>query len=179
MRKRYSIALAGLLVLLALAGGYGYRFEYLGNFHAITPGEAYRSGELSEPRWRDVIRKNGIRSVLNLRGAYPGEAWYENEIRLCREFGVKHYDVGLRATLDPPPEKVRAIMAVFRDAPRPILIHCKAGADRSGLASAMWKVVVDGETKKEAAAQLSFFYGHLPIGETSAMDAFFERWNPE
>jgi hypothetical protein len=42
----------------------------------------------------------------------------------------------------------------------------------------MWKVIVDKEPKPEARKQLSILYGHFPLGETSAMDRFFEKWNP-
>ncbi|MGO9611667.1 MAG: hypothetical protein ACLPX5_01335 [Dissulfurispiraceae bacterium] len=58
------------------------------------------------------------------------------------------------------------------------LIHCKTGADRSGLVAAMWKTLIDKEPKDEAARQLSILYGHLSIGDTAAMDDFFEKWNP-
>ena len=70
------------------------------------------------------------------------------------------------------------LIGLQKDAPRPVLIHCKTGADRSGLAAAMWKVVVDKEPKSEAAKELSFWYGHIPIGKTIAMDQFLKNWNP-
>lgn len=54
----------------------------------------------------------------------------------------------------------------------------RGSADRSGLVAAMWKVIVDREPKSEAEKQISILYGHIPIGKTSAMDRFFERWIP-
>jgi len=54
----------------------------------------------------------------------------------------------------------------------------RGSADRSGLAAAMWKVIVDREPKSEAEKQLSILSGHIPIGKTSAMDRFFENWIP-
>jgi len=58
------------------------------------------------------------------------------------------------------------------------LIHCQSGADRTGLAAAIWKVIVDNDPKSDAEKQLSIFFGHLPIGKTAAMDRFFQNWNP-
>jgi predicted ATPase len=46
------------------------------------------------------------------------------------------------------------------------------------MAAAIWKVVVDKEPKSVAEKQLSIFYGHLPIGKTTAMDHFFQKWTP-
>jgi len=90
-----------------------------------------------------------------------------------------HYDVSLSAYSEPIEEDVRKLMTVFRSAPRPILIHCEGGADRSGLVSAMWKVVVDGEPKSEAEKQLFLLYGHIPFGKAHVMDRFFREWRPE
>jgi hypothetical protein len=59
------------------------------------------------------------------------------------------------------------------------LIHCFAGADRTGLVAAMWKVIVDKKLKTEAEKQLSIFFGHLLLGKTATMDRFFESWNSE
>ena len=57
-----------------------------------------------------------------------------------------------------------------------VLIHCKAGADRAGLAAALWKMAIDGAPKSEARRHLSIRYGHMPLGPTQALDAFLENW---
>jgi len=91
---------------------------------------------------------------------------------------VKHYNIPLSSSREPDETVVRNLIEIFKNAPHPVLIHCQAGADRSGLAAAMWKVFVDKEPKSEAGKQLSLLYGHLPIGKTTAMDRFFQKWNP-
>jgi undecaprenyl-diphosphatase len=62
--------------------------------------------------------------------------------------------------------------------PRPVLIHCKQGADRTGLVAAMWKVIVDKEPKSEARKQLSPIFFHFPICRTASLDRFFKKWQP-
>jgi undecaprenyl-diphosphatase len=99
-------------------------------------------------------------------------------VATCAKLDVTHYDVSLSSDHELTEAEVRQLLDIFNTAPRPILIHCQAGADRSGLVAAMWKVVVDKEPKDLAAQQLSLRYGHFPIGETTAMDRFFEKWNP-
>ncbi len=124
------------------------------------------------------IEKYRIKSIVNLIGDHPNKLWYREEIEVCAEHNVKHYDVSLPVYHEPTEEDVRELVEIFKNAPRPVLMHCKAGADRSGLAAAMWKVIVDKEPKSEAEKQLSILYGHIPIGKTAAMDQFFKNWNP-
>ena len=44
----------------------------------------------------------------------------------------------------------------------PILMHCKAGADRAGAASAIWLMVMMDGDRATASQQLSPEYGHIP-----------------
>jgi len=171
---RVAAAAAAFMALVV-----GLRFWYLeeqGNFHAITPGEAYRSAQMDRDELEYYLGKYHIRSVINLRGRAAGQPWYEEEVKVCRELGVGHYDVVLKADELPPQEEIGYLIALFKHVPRPVLIHCRAGSDRSGLAAAIWKVVVDGASKQEAQRQLSLLYGHLPFGPTQVMDQFLDQW---
>lgn len=173
------IAIAAVVLLMLLPAGYfGVYMPVQGNFHPITPGEAYRSAKLDSDKLQYYVKKYNIKSIVNLIGEDPRKSWYREELQVSAKHNVKHYDITLSAT-EPPSEKdARRLVEIFQTAPRPVLIHCKGGSDRSGLAAAMWKVIVDKEPKSEARKQLSILYGHLPIGETSAMDRFFEQWEP-
>jgi hypothetical protein len=75
-------------------------------------------------------------------------------------------------------EDLNAIMIILRNAPKPILIHCKSGADRTGLIAALYQYVQEGRSAEEAASQLSIVYGHLPFfwNSTAAMDRTFWRY---
>ncbi len=177
-RLRRRFLTSSLIMLPLLAAGYFLYMEEQGNFHPITDGEAYRSAQLDRAEFEHYIKKYGIKSILNLRGKNLDEPWYKEEIRVSAEHSIAHYDLSLSATHEPSEEDVRKLMEIFSHAPRPVLIHCRAGADRSGLVAAMWKVVVDKEPKLEAGKQLSFLYGHVPIDKTFAMDSFFQKWTP-
>jgi len=166
-----SPVLAGAVYAMFVAGQ--------GNFHQITEGQAYRSAQLDGDELKYCINKYGIKSILNLRGKDPEEKWYAEEKKISSEYGVRHYDLALSAYREPTGEETRILTELIKSAPRPVLIHCQAGADRTGLASAMWKVIVDNDSKAEAAGQLSVLYGHMPFGPASAMDDFFEKWLPE
>lgn len=149
------------------------------NFHVVTEGKAFRSAQLGSEALAGYIKQYNIQSVVNLRDGHSDEAWYKEEVAVCNMLGVQHYDVRLSSTRMPKPESIHQLIAVFKSAPRPVLIHCQGGADRTGLASAIWKVVVDKESKTEGKKQLSLRFGHLPFGKASAMDRFFKEWEPE
>jgi protein tyrosine/serine phosphatase len=176
LRLRFFIA--ALVLLSVLAASYFLYIKEQGNFHPITDDEAYRSAQLDRDELDYYIKKYNIKSIINLRGGNLDEPWYREEIKVSAERKVTRYDLPLSATREPSEEDVRKLMEIFKHAPRPVLIHCQAGADRLGLAAAMWKVVVDKKPKLEAKKQLSILYGHIPIGKTSAMDSFFQEWTP-
>ena len=181
MSKKIKITARISAVLLALFGAYRLYMTEQGNFHAITPGEAYRSAQLDGKRLEHYIKKYRIKSILSLRNDNDnGTAeWYKEETGVSSEYGLAYYTVPLSSKREPDAERAAEIIRVFNSAPRPILIHCRAGADRTGLVAAMWKVSVDKEPKAEAKKQLSLLYFHIPfLGGTDAMDRFFEKWQP-
>jgi hypothetical protein len=73
--------------------------------------------------------------------------------------------------------QVAQLADALRDAPKPLLIHCRAGSDRTGLACALY-VASHGGSYRDAQDQLSLFYGHFPyFGSRSvAMDLTLERF---
>lgn len=174
-----KITLFSIIIPLFAAAMYALFIAGQDNFHQITKGEAYRSAQMDRDKLKFCLRNYRIRSILNLRGKDSRENWYIDEVKTSEECNVIHYDVSLSAYDEPTKEDTQILMSIIKAAPRPILIHCQAGADRTGLVAAMWKVIVDKESKGEASKQLSILYGHLPLGPASAMDQFFNNWRPE
>lgn len=180
MSRRFKLIFFKIipLSLFLLSIGYIVYFQKQGNFHTITPGEAYRSAQLNRHILEDYIKKYNIKSILNLRSDNVDTAWYKEEAKVCKDNSIAYYSVPLSAVREPTDREIAAVVEVFKSAPRPILIHCKGGADRSGLVAAMWKVIVDKEPKSEAKKQLSPLFFHFAIGRTAAMDKFFKKWQP-
>lgn len=171
-KKITKFFILSLSVLFFFAGLYYSYNWFTGNFHTVTAGKAYRSKQLNKKQLEHYIKKYEIKSILNLRGSEPGKEWYENEISVSKACGVKHYDLELPAMFEPADEDIDNVINILKSAPKPVLIHCLGGADRSGLVSAIWKIAIDKEPKHKASKQLSFLYGHMPFGKARAMD----RW---
>ena len=167
-----SVALAAGLLL---GGAYGV-IEYDGNFHAVESGQVYRSAQLDGEDLKKRIQENGIKSVLNLRGESPGSDWYDAELAATRSQGITHLDYRMSAGKPLSLEQMQEVLRLIEQAPKPILIHCKAGADRTGLISAIY-LANQGASMERVQEALSVRYGHLPIlhwSSTIAMDQSLE-----
>jgi protein tyrosine phosphatase (PTP) superfamily phosphohydrolase (DUF442 family) len=149
------------------------------NFHTVSPGLVYRSAQMDAGALATVIREHGIRSIINLRGAGAGNGWYDAETNTSRQFGVQHFDYALSASRELTDEEMDQILATISNAPKPILIHCRCGADRTGLVGALYLYRLEGEPAQTADSQLTLFYGHVPQwvwSGTIAMDNSFWRY---
>ena len=116
-----------------------------------------------------------VKGVLNLRGANAGQPWYDEEVRLAQQNHVVHYDFRMSAGQRLSPDQIDRVVALLKQAPKPVLIHCQAGADRTGLISAILRLK-QGDSPEQARQQLSLRYGHFPYlgSSTIAMDQSFD-----
>jgi protein tyrosine/serine phosphatase len=171
--------LGWLLVCIGvLPLAYGLIVWEQGNFYVISDGEAYRSRQLNRDELTRYVHEYGIKSVLNLRGRNPEAAWYREEILGAESLGLRQYDYGISANRDVADHDVESILAILREAPKPILVHCKSGADRTSLVAALYLFRIECRSRDEAERQLSVRYGHFPFlwNSTIAMDRAFQRY---
>jgi protein tyrosine/serine phosphatase len=179
---RFLARLAGLCLtsISILAGGYLGALQLTGNVNTVIAGELYRSGQLTPHQLDDYVAEYGIKTIVNLRGDNQGDDWYETEIAQSRDLHIEHVDFGLSARRELTAERAAQLMTILRAAQKPILIHCKAGADRSGLISALYLAIIKRWSPEVAKAQLSIRYGHisLPFIPEYAMDRSFVKVVP-
>jgi protein tyrosine/serine phosphatase len=163
------------LAFVLLTGGYFGMLQVDGNIRTVDPGRLYRSAQLDSSQFARVITQDGIKTIINLRGAHPTADWYETELAVSKAMGVTHYDYGISAEHIVSAAQIDSILALLRAAPKPILVHCQGGADRSGLVSALYEAVMQGKPPAVADDQLALRYGHFPYlgSKTIAMDKSF------
>ena len=171
--KRVFVTVSTLLLtpFVALLSIYSW-IHFGGNFHEVVKHEIYRSGQLSSAEFRQKTQEFGLKSVLNLRGANQDATWYQEEVENAGRLGILHMDVSLSAGTALDTEQMEGLLQMIRKAPKPLLIHCTDGADRSGLLSAL-SLLDSGQTAGQAQQQLSLRYGHFPYlwwSYTQAMD---------
>lgn len=183
LRKRRLI-IRGIAIVLGVFIGVMFLYPALlqlqGNFHPIVEGEAYRSAQPDAQDLAEYARDYGIRSVLNLRGENTDEDWYQEEVQAAKDLGLTHIDFRMSSKLMMPHERVAELIAIMRSAPKPMLIHCAGGADRSGLAAALYIAAIKHGSEELAEFQLTPFFGHIPLPYlgTPAIDKIFELYEP-
>jgi protein tyrosine phosphatase (PTP) superfamily phosphohydrolase (DUF442 family) len=172
-----AVATVSIALFLGAAGLALYcgAIIYDGNFQAVQEHVLYRSAQLRRGELELFARQYGLKSVLNLRGAHPGTYWYDQEMAATHDLGLSHYDYPLSAKRFVTGREIADILAIVRHAPKPLLIHCQSGADRSGLVAALFRYAVAGASAAEADRQLSLLYGHFPYltSRSGAMDDSF------
>jgi protein tyrosine phosphatase (PTP) superfamily phosphohydrolase (DUF442 family) len=138
--------------------------QLLGNVHVVVERQFYRSAQLDKETLARVIQEH--------------RPWYADEITVSKALGAEHYDYGISANEVVAPDRIDQILQIVRDAPKPILVHCKNGADRSGFVAAVYLANIQGVIVDEAAGQLSLYYGHFPwlISSTGAMNESFRAY---
>ena len=174
-RGRKALVALGLFLLFALPFCF-YIGVFGGNVRVVEKGRFYRSAQLSGSNLENVLKADAIRSVVNLRGPSKHE-FYRSEIAVCRSLDVRHFDLSLSAYRLPKPQELKDVLKTLDVAPRPVLVHCQQGADRSGLVSTIYQTVYEGVPLDRAEGdQLTWRYGHFPLVGTWRMDRFFDLY---
>ncbi len=146
------------------------------NFHGVVPGLAYRSAQPTPEDLQAMVRDYGIRTVVNLRGQCAPAAWFLEEARATHRLGLSQEDLCFSSYRLPADHELRRLLKVFDHSERPLLIHCRRGADRTGLASAVYLLSQCEVSLAEARRQMSWRYGHLGFGGTRHLSLFFDLY---
>lgn len=143
------------------------------NRHWISPNMV-RS---AQPAPGDIAwaARQGIRTVLNLRGARDCGS-YLLERAACRSHGLVLIDFPANSRDMPKKEMLRALPALFDGMAYPALMHCKSGADRAGLMAALFLFLHESQPLETAVRQLSLRYGHVKQAKTGMLDYFFAAY---
>ncbi len=122
--------------------------------------DLYRSGQ-PEREGFTALQQMGVRSVLNLRE-------FHKDIRKARhtQLYLMSYPV---AAGELTAADVENCLALIEQAPKPVLVHCWHGSDRTGMIVAAYRIVYQGwsveaaerEFRDECFGYHEFWYGNL------------------
>lgn len=116
----------------------------LDNFYQIDDA-LYRSGQPGEAQMQE-LEKRGIKSVLNLRN-------FHTDSEEAKGTSLKLYHVPMEAGRFTEDQVIEALRVIY-NAPKPVLVHCWHGSDRTGLTVAMYRLVFQNWSKEAAIAEL-------------------------
>lgn len=147
------------------------------NFSEVVPGRVYRANHPMPFHLARFARRRRLLTLVNLRGHRKcGSDALSREA--APRLGLAHVDMAFESRGAPHRDRILRFAGLYRDLAFPILMHCKSGADRAGLAAAL-VVMFEGGTTTKALEQLSWRYGHFNRSRTGILDAFFWRYRTE
>jgi protein tyrosine/serine phosphatase len=144
------------------------------NWAVVEPGVLYRCNHPTPARLRAAKRRFGLKTMINLRGHRQcgSDALSRNE---AARLGLIHIDAPLESRGAPHRDRILRLAGIFQSMQTPAVMHCKSGADRTGLAAGLY-ILINGGTAAQALAQLSWRYGHFNRSRTGILDAFFVHY---
>jgi protein tyrosine/serine phosphatase len=141
------------------------------NFAEVIPGKLYRCNHPTPGRLAAATRRYGLKTLINLRGQRICGSDSLSRDAAAR-LGLSHIDMAFESRGAPHRDRILRFADIYRQLITPALMHCKSGADRTGLAAGL-AILFEGGTSAEALAQLSWRFGHFSQARTGILDAFF------
>jgi tyrosine-protein phosphatase SIW14 len=120
--------------------------EGLPNLYKVSDG-IYR-GAQPTPEGMRALQQLGVRTVVNLREPDADAAG-------LRGTNLAYESIPMTAFRPNDDDVVRFLQIVSDPNHGPVFVHCKRGADRTGLMCAVYRVAVQGWTKEQALDEMT------------------------
>jgi hypothetical protein len=138
--------------------------DILYNFHWVVPGECGRMAQPWAGGTGPFLEKRGARALINLRGRNDDLSWWRKETGATSARGIAHLDAMLDSRKLPTRAMLMRLIEAFDSAPRPFVLKCSGGQDRTSFAAALYLIHRSGwRAMAEAQTQFARFpYLHFP-----------------
>ncbi|MCA1631688.1 MAG: tyrosine-protein phosphatase [Acidobacteria bacterium] len=149
--KIYRSALSAILFALVASAARAQepaetRDKELPNFHEVS-ASLFRGGQPGPGGLRKLAAR-GVKTVINLRG---DDKLMIDEEREVKSLGMRYFNLPLSLGGRPTRGQIARALALI-DAPenQPVFVHCRKGADRTGVVVAAYRITHDHWTGEEA-----------------------------
>lgn len=156
--------ITAIVVFLLAIGVFWLQNVLRDNFHVVIPGKVYRSAILSQQDLSRVVASKHIHTILNLTGGHASRKyseWYFREVDVAKNNNIKLIDVYIPPHGVISRSRLIGLVRIIEKAQMPLLIHCRHGADRTGLASAIAIIINQNYTTDDWRDQVSWKYNAL------------------
>lgn len=138
--------------------------DILYNFHWVEPGDAARAAQAWGGFLKPFLAHRGIAAIINLRGDNSDLSWWQYETRVAKDLGIAHLDTMMDSRKLPTRKMLVRLIESFDTAPRPFLLKCSGGQDRTSFAAALYILHREGwGALDKARGQFARFpYLHFP-----------------
>lgn len=107
----------------------------------------YRGGQPNAEGYEE-LRKLGIKTVVNLRS-------FGNDESLVKEAKLDYLRIDIDGWQPSHDEIVEFLRVVTDEDKTPVYVHCRHGADRTGVMTAAYRVVIESWDKKSAIEEMA------------------------
>ena len=128
------------------------------NFNTVVPNQVYRSAHPSIQKLSQWKKKYGIKTVINLRGS--GFKGYEEYSKAVKGLGLNLITLRFSAKRPPPTPVLHQLIDALSNSNKPILLHCRSGIDRAGMASTLAQMSIGNESYDDAIDQRPIWSKH-------------------
>ena len=170
--RRYQLLL--LLLLIGTAWFWAeYKYYFIAKrFGTVVPGKIYRSGQLSATVIKRTLMRHQIRVIVDLTAVDATNPFQQTEARVAKELHIQHCRFPLRGDgtgdIHQYVDAVVAIRKATRES-KPVLVHCGAGAQRTGGVVAVYRLLIEGRPIDEVVQEMTR-YGWDPADDAALPD---------
>ena len=131
------------------------------NFCVVAPGVFWRGARpgASDAQWLVDHHVGTVVSLeLDVRQAFESARPAPGLTRSVTYFQVRAFNavqVVTHAHLD---EHVALVLAIIKQAPKPVYVSCRAGVDRTAIMAAAYRVLIEGESPERAVEEMERFH---------------------
>ncbi|QCE32426.1 protein tyrosine phosphatase [Acetobacteraceae bacterium] len=145
------------------------------NLSPVVPHQIWRANHPTPYRFKKLTKKLGLKSAINLRGNRPTCGSDLLGRKTCLHLELPYEDMAFESRNFPQKDRILRFYTLWETLPKPMLIHCKSGADRAGIASALI-LLFEGKKVSEAKKQLHWRFLHFRHSRTGVLDQFLELY---
>lgn len=146
------------------------------NLYEIAPG-VYRGAQPTMGQLKKLRDKLGIKTIINLKNDNRKSAYFLFEEERCKELGLKLVNVGISSRSLPSTQQLIEYKKVLEEEmEKPVLIHCKAGADRTSNFCTLYQYFIEKRKMKDTN-QLRFFpYGYMKTSGAGVLRYYYDMF---
>jgi protein tyrosine/serine phosphatase len=121
----------------------------LPNLHKIDE-KVYRGAQPTDEGFRNLA-KMGVRTIVDLRGPEHSETY---EKRVVEAAGMRYVSIPMKGMMEPTENQILGALKVMNDPDAgPVFVHCRRGADRTGVVIACYRISHDAWNAPRALSE--------------------------